>query len=231
MSWGEIAVGEYRPTADRPTRSAIVGLISAAIGIRRDEEERLRTVAEGYRFAFRMNASGLIIRDYHTSQVPTSGTGRNRKDFPTRRDELLDQTVKITTILSSRDYQCDNSFTVFVTAMDSAPYSLEKIQKYLQEPVFTLSLGRKSCPLALPLNPVIVTADTLSEVCKMVPPPLELYQLTKGNRHRIFWEDGVQSDITPEFSMIRRDNPISRKRWQFSTRKEYVRTIGKGGIR
>ena len=39
-SWGDIAVGELRPTFDHPSRSAIVGLLAAALGIRRDEEEQ-----------------------------------------------------------------------------------------------------------------------------------------------------------------------------------------------
>ena len=31
-SFGEVAVGERRPTADRPTRSAVIGLLGAALG-------------------------------------------------------------------------------------------------------------------------------------------------------------------------------------------------------
>ena len=47
-SWGDIAVGEFRPTFDHPSKSAVIGLIAAAMGIRRDEEERQRELAAGY---------------------------------------------------------------------------------------------------------------------------------------------------------------------------------------
>ena len=46
-SWGDIAVGEFRPTFDHPSKSAVMGLIAAAMGIRRDEEERQRELAAG----------------------------------------------------------------------------------------------------------------------------------------------------------------------------------------
>ena len=39
-SWGEIAVGESRHTAAYPGKAALIGLLAAALGIRRDEEER-----------------------------------------------------------------------------------------------------------------------------------------------------------------------------------------------
>ena len=37
-SWGEIAVGENRHTASYPSKSAIIGLLGAALGIKRDDE-------------------------------------------------------------------------------------------------------------------------------------------------------------------------------------------------
>jgi CRISPR system Cascade subunit CasD len=36
-SWGEIAVGESRHTATYPGKSALLGLLAAALGIRRDD--------------------------------------------------------------------------------------------------------------------------------------------------------------------------------------------------
>ena len=37
-SWGEIAVGENRHTANYPSKSALLGLLGAALGIERDDE-------------------------------------------------------------------------------------------------------------------------------------------------------------------------------------------------
>lgn len=40
-SWGVDAPGEVRHSHELPSRSALLGLLAAALGIRRDEEERL----------------------------------------------------------------------------------------------------------------------------------------------------------------------------------------------
>ena len=40
-SWGEIAVGRVRPSGDKPTRSALLGLLAGMLGIRRDEAAKL----------------------------------------------------------------------------------------------------------------------------------------------------------------------------------------------
>ncbi|WP_295540003.1 CRISPR-associated protein Cas5, partial [Thiolapillus sp.] len=37
-SWGGQAVGQERPSDDHPGRSALLGLLAAALGIRREEE-------------------------------------------------------------------------------------------------------------------------------------------------------------------------------------------------
>src|SRR5215470_15857056 len=99
-SWGDIAVGEVRPSTVHPSKSAILGLIAAALGIKRpnttrDDTERSAlevahgALAQGYGFAVCVDAPGVPLVDYHTAQVPSSGTGRNRRQFATRHDELL----------------------------------------------------------------------------------------------------------------------------------------------
>ncbi|EMO62112.1 CRISPR-associated protein Cas5 [Leptospira borgpetersenii serovar Pomona str. 200901868] len=41
VSWGNIAVGEYRPSDSFPTKSAIIGLISASFGFDRSEDGKI----------------------------------------------------------------------------------------------------------------------------------------------------------------------------------------------
>ncbi len=50
-SWGQAAVGGDRPTGVAPSRSALLGLLGAALGIKRDEEERLRALQNSVLFA------------------------------------------------------------------------------------------------------------------------------------------------------------------------------------
>ena len=69
-SWGDIAVGEYRNTADTPTRSAIFGLLAAGLGIHRDDEDGLLNLSRSYKMAVRIDAHGTRLQDFHTTQVP-----------------------------------------------------------------------------------------------------------------------------------------------------------------
>lgn len=232
-SWGEIAVGEFRPTSDHPGRSAVLGLIGAALGVRRDEEERLRALADGYRIGVRLDAPGQLLRDYHTSQVPASGTGRSRRTYRTRREELLAPADLVSTILSTRDYRCDACATIVVEALPGAPHSLGELAAALTNPVYVLYLGRRSCPPGLPLEPIVVedagsilealaAADAESGAAGFLRP------LFRGKRHgttrtcRLFWEDGmVPGPCDGVQSVPRRDHPLSRRRWQFRDRTEH----------
>jgi CRISPR system Cascade subunit CasD len=49
-SWGVDAPGEVRHSHELPSRSALLGLLAAALGIRRDEEERLNAFNQHYSF-------------------------------------------------------------------------------------------------------------------------------------------------------------------------------------
>ncbi len=160
-SWGEIAVGESRHTAGYPSKSALIGLLAAALGIRRDEEQKQQALAEGYQFAVKVLSTGRLLRDYHTTQVPDS-TGSVH--YRTRRDELIIGKSRLGTILSSREYRSDAFSLVAVKPLEAAPYTLAKLAEHLLEPRFHLYLGRKSCPLAAPLNPCIKTGNSFGQV-------------------------------------------------------------------
>ena len=174
-SWGDIAVGETRPSSFAPSKSAVLGLVAASLGLRRpdttpDEGERRRledahaALAEGYGMAVKLTQPGLPLTDYHTVQVPSSGSGRNKKVFATRRDELTRAPRQdLITILSRRDYRQDAYAAVALWARDRAPCPLEALRARFLEPEFVLYLGRKSCPPALPLNPEIVSSACVEE--------------------------------------------------------------------
>ncbi|HIJ95860.1 MAG TPA: type I-E CRISPR-associated protein Cas5/CasD [Desulfuromonadales bacterium] len=223
-AWGDIAVGEYRPSFAHPSKSAIIGLLAAALGIRRDEEERQNTLVAACYFAVRVDSMGALLRDYHTIQVPSSGTATKPKKFHTRKAELADSNLN--TILSSRDYRCDAVYTVAVTLRDNAFFSVEKIAGALRKPVFTLYLGRKSCPLAFPLAPQVVSAETVKDAMCTALVPDELKSLILEKSYLAYWE-GEHGGYAREQVITRRDEPLSRKRWQFSDRKENFATVSR----
>ena len=229
-SWGDIAVGEFRPSFDRPSKSAVMGMVAAALGIRRDEEERLRELTTGYNLAVRIDAPGTLLRDYHTAQVPPSIIDRKKMIFPTRKAELSVPKDDLNTILSSRDYRCDAVYSVCLWSRTaSPPYPLTVLKQHLENPVFTLYLGRKSCPLALPLQPQVVPADSLSGALSSAhfnDAPF-IARLEPEGDTRIFWEGEADEGFASVHTVQRRDDPLSRRRWQFGNRTEHSAMIRK----
>ena len=225
-SWGDVAVGTYRPTFDHPSKSAVMGLLAASIGIRRDEEMNLRKMAESYDFAVRVDAAGTMLRDYHTSQVPPSGKGKNEKYFATRKDELAVSKKDLKTILSTRDYYCDAVYTVCLWGKaDEVPYSLENMAQKLKEPEFVLYLGRKSCPLAMPVDAKVVSGANIHDALNTMNSDPLLDNLQKDDSMRLYWEGTHDAGVPALHTITRRDDPLSRKRWQFADRKEHFAVV------
>jgi CRISPR system Cascade subunit CasD len=222
-AWGDIAVGEYRPTFAHPGKSAIIGLLAAALGLRRNEEERQKALAESITFAVRVDSMGLLLRDYHTTQVPSFKKGVVHY---TRRSELAADNLN--TILSSRDYRCDAAYTVAITVAEGSPYTVQQLAAALLKPAFILCLGRKSCPLAMPLQPQVVSAAALREALASAPPVEELSGIVRKGDAMVFWENDTASGLERQQIITRRDEPRSRKRWQFSERQENCGIMRKG---
>lgn len=232
-SWGEIAVGESRHSAVYPSKSALLGLLAAALGITRDDQQAQHALAHGYRFGIKLVCVGSPLRDYHTIQSPPQRKVR----FRTRRQELSSPSAQ-GTLLSSREYRCDSLAVVAVEALDSAPHDLNAVVQALREPHFTLCLGRKSCPLALPLQPQVIASTSLRAALDDTPQE-SLLALNRKNptrpwptpadRHalrpkhaRYYWEDGMESGMEASLQVVRHDQPLSRSRWQFAPRREWV---------
>ncbi len=222
-AWGDIAVGEYRPSFAHPSKSAIIGLLAAALGVRRDESERQKDLSESFLFSVKVDSMGTLLRDYHTAQVPSAKRGVT---FRTRGHELANN--KLNTILSSRDYRCDSAYTVAVCMVDGGSHTAHELAAALQKPVFTLYLGRKSCPLAMPLQPQVVSAATLREAFTSVSFGNELSDIIDAGPATVYWESGIESGLERQHVITRRDAPWSRKRWQFGERLENSGSMGKG---
>ena len=239
-SWGEIAVGESRHSAAYPSRSALLGLLGAALGIRREDEAGQAALISGYRFGVKLHAIGHSLRDYHTVQV---GPQLKKLRYRTRRQELtLPTSEQLGTLLSSREYRCDSFASVAVAATDQAAYGLDQVGAALKNPVFPLYLGRKSCPPALPLAPKLATFASLKDALDAFDahPLPELFKeerqanireranhLLNSGPARYYWEEsfgpgGLVADVLPSMTLVRHDQPTSRSRWQFGPRREHV---------
>lgn len=224
-AWGEIAVGEQRHSYSHPSRSAILGLVAAALGIRREQEDELKKLSGCLGVAVMVEAEGEWLRDYHTAQVPPD---KRKIKYYTRRDELKEQDLY--TILSQRDYRTDACYRIALWSKQNEPvYSIDQIKVALSKPYFPLYMGRKSCPPALPLQPLVTESNSLVAAFD------NYHQSLPGEFHELlgklnfntavpcYWEplpEGVDAGVDVQQIHRRRDEVLSRQRWQFGERQE-----------
>ncbi|MFT8330544.1 type I-E CRISPR-associated protein Cas5/CasD [Bifidobacterium psychraerophilum] len=119
QSWGANSRFSRRETEMMPTKSGVIGLIAAALGMgRRESLQRF----EGLRFGVRTDQAGTIMSDYHTAQHES---WKNPK-------------------LSQRFYLQD---AVFLAGLESKNQTeLLEYENALHSPYYQLFLGRRSCP-------------------------------------------------------------------------------------
>lgn len=219
-SWGEEAVGEVRHSATVPTRSAILGLLSAALGISRDEEALLNKVNRHYHVAVHaLSSQERWLRDYHTVSAPRE----NKKyHYYTRRDELCLAPDEVGTLISQREYRCDGYWHIAISAGEEAPFPLESLYNALVAPHYPLYLGRKSCPLALPLAPRVIKGTLqqafLQALEEMRPEELSGFLLNEGV---CYWDDPHENSLVWRQRHHSNNQPISRRRWQFGCYTRY----------
>jgi CRISPR system Cascade subunit CasD len=226
-SFGGLAVGERRDSDARPTRSGLIGLLGAALGVEREDQAGQDRLSR-YGFATQTLARGRPMTDYHTAQMP--GQKRKRR-FYTRADELGVPKTELNTVLTSRDYRVDGLFLWAIWPRET----LCDIAEALNRPIFALSLGRKSCPLGLPLAPHIgefanaraalathfealrareEEAAGLPKICQILRAAPRDIVMDKADAE-------AQGEAAAQL-LSRRDDPLSRTRWQFALRQEAV---------
>lgn len=215
-SWGDIAVGETRPSFAHPTKSAVLGLVAGAMGIRRDEEDKHRLLAEEIGFAVQVEFMGGPLSDYHTAQVPSGG-----EQYCTRRQELSGEKSELNTILSTRTYRTDGLYIIVLWERKRGEWDIEQIKAKLEQPEFVPYLGRKSCPSALPFEAQVVDAVSLREaLAKGSFLDIQSLGFKSVGQKMLYWDEDAAAGIAPQHVFERRDLPLSRGRWQFDTRKE-----------
>lgn len=228
-SWGEAAVGGDRPSGLTPTRSAVLGMIAAGLGIKREDTERLNALRLSIGVAIKSYSTGSLVRDYHTAQVPSQDKKRH---FYTRKDELSIAKEKLNTVLSSRDYRSDGYWVVAIWQQPDKAYSLAEIKEGLVKPIFTPYLGRKACPLAVPLFPQLIESSLKSALDCEFPPILQTAEQDKrwleiGSYVTYLWQG--QADALGRYEGVQSrnvwDEPISRMPWQFGMRQEHQLTM------
>ncbi|RBQ21170.1 type I-E CRISPR-associated protein Cas5/CasD [Spongiactinospora rosea] len=142
QSWGASSRFARRTTEDAPTKSAMIGLVAAALG-----RPRTHTPDDlaALRFGVRIDQPGTPLRDFHTAHRFTTGEA-----MP----------------VSERYYLAD---AVFVAALEGDRDLIERLHQAIREPVFLPYLGRRSCPPARPLELGVHHERSLDDVLKYEP--------------------------------------------------------------
>jgi len=234
-SWGEPAVGEFRGTADRPGQSALIGLLGAALGLLREDEDAHAALRDAYGFAVGLLHPGQLLRDYHTAQVPPR-TALKGRPHATRRHELSVPKNELGTILSTRDYRQNGASLVAIQPRQDAalPYGLDALANALRQPCFTLYLGRKTCVPGAPLWPQVLSCDSAHaafaayvarfegarQAAKNAKGTLPLEPLP--NLQSLAFDAHIHAGVDPDLSTRRKDRLIRRKNWQFGDRDEFL---------
>ena len=138
QAWGnQESKFAIRRTADAPTKSGVMGILLAAMGIPRADARRELKELNHMLLGVRIDRPGIRWWDYHTvgagTRMPVArGEGENKPGA----------------MLTRREYLCDASFLV---ALQGDGELIMRLRGALLNPRWPLHLGRKCCPLSLPL--------------------------------------------------------------------------------
>lgn len=208
QAWGEHSFEGTRPSGNFPTRSALLGLLGACLGIRRNDHVRQEQLADSVQFAVRKDCRQVETLWGDRKSLPVI----KMTDYHTVKDarEHYVGLKSHQTIQTWREYLLDAEYTVAVWGNDGAAVSLSDLEAALRKPVFTPYLGRRSCPLAQPLfRQRLEAADALKA--------LQLVNPGDG----IVYSDVIIGDGADR-TMRLRDVPMSGQPRQFASRNVYI---------
>ena len=168
QSWGEHTFEGLRPSANFPTRSGLLGLLGACLGIARNDRERLQALADSVGIAVRVDRRSITGKDGISRELPMV----KMTDYHTVKDarENYAGLKSHETIQTWREYLYDAEFTVALWIQPSAAITLDDLEAAVKRPLFTPYLGRRSCPISRPLFHSCVQAANELEALKIVRP-------------------------------------------------------------
>lgn len=130
QSWGTISRFDQRDTGKEPSKSGVLGLLAAALGIDRENWDALQPLTQ-LPMTVRHDRPGILRWDYQTAGCAQSDTIIKANGDPSKDG-----------VISKRHYLADAAFLVGLEGGDRP--LLESIQEALKNPMWPLFLGRKS---------------------------------------------------------------------------------------
>lgn len=210
QSWGTQGRFGHRDTDSEPSKSGVIGLIGAALGLERGDDLAIAPLA-AMNMAVRVDREGKVLRDYHTA-----GGG-------TYRGEPHGVFGSKDTIVTTRYYLADACFVVALSSEDQA--LVARVVEALGNPRWPLFLGRKSC---VPTRQLLLggpLAGSAANLIRLVPDQLQESNTTQPPEERTLRcliedaEGAPRGDVPRSFAMYARrfDTRFVREDWISST--------------
>jgi CRISPR system Cascade subunit CasD len=164
-SWGTSSRFQNRATNHHPSKSALAGMIAAAMGLRKGTEAERQTLADIAEL--RLISVVLPRKDHRGKYLPvqrlrdfhTVGGGFDRKTDPTSIPRKAKGGPGDNATVTEREYLTDTRFGVVLEARkEDAHFLLERIRLALLDPVWGIWFGRKCCLPSRPLSPQLVNS-------------------------------------------------------------------------
>lgn len=206
QAWGTHTFEDFRPSNLFPTRSGLLGLLGACLGVDRRDHAGLEQLAASVEFTVRVDRSVLRLE----AEKPVPKAAVKLPDFHTvLAARKVDGSANKNPVVSRREYLFDAAFTVAIGEKSSAPVTLEAIAHALRRPCFTPVLGRRACPITRPLlddGPVDATDA----------------KVALANAHPTGGMIYAEGELISEQPMQIRDVPMHGRHRQFGARQVYV---------
>ena len=150
QSWGTESRFNTRQTGVTPSKSGVIGLLAAALGLRRDSD---LACLRQLRFGVRTDQEGALLRDFQTVHIPK----RNAPE------------------ITYRYYLAD---AVFLAGLESDDEQyLKDLESALRAPVWAPYLGRRSCP---PTQPFVLGIRSLGLYDALAREPWQVSEWKKA---------------------------------------------------
>jgi len=207
QSYGTSSHFQTRYTDYYPSKSAVLGLLAACLGYRRDEEEKIRELST-LKFAVRIDQQGGLLKDYHIAITDK---------------EIVE---KPQTYVTNRYYLEDALFVVALSGMDEL---IDTLTKAIKSPYFQPFMGRRSLPVPVDFFLGVSAEDILDSLRNLPWQAAHWYKKKKRKQGigekislEVYADEEILKDEKISRSKLRRDIPISfsQKGRQFAFRQE-----------
>ncbi len=198
QAWGTNSHFETRYTDRYPSKSAVIGILAASLGYRRNETENICKL-NALDYAVRIDQPGTLLRDYHIAMRYLDESRLMKKVSPDRNNR---------TYVTNRYYMQD---AVFVVAVGSAEVSLmDSIEEALKSPYFQPFLGRRSLPLNADFYLTSTNEDVIKSLKNLSWQASKWYQNSFRNKNKVNLDIYADSDlIETSKSEMKRDLVLS----------------------